>query len=79
LEARKKVLVTVNLRRENVLCTHVFVKPWPIHVPAAAVIHEWLPLPVRIGRKERVDAKKTYFHYNESRCINKIFWFKRFQ
>ena len=26
-------------------------KPWPIHVPAAAVIHEWRALSVIIGRK----------------------------
>jgi len=24
-------------------------KPWPIHVPAAAVIHEWLALFILIG------------------------------
>jgi len=35
-------------------------KPWLIHVPAAAVIHEWLALSVFIGRKECVDDKKSY-------------------
>ena len=31
-------------------------KPWPIHVPAAAVIHEWLALSVIIGRIGCVDG-----------------------
>jgi len=35
-------------------------KPWPIHVPAAAVIHEWQALSVLIGRKECVDCKRNY-------------------
>jgi len=35
------------------------VKPWPIHVPAAAVIHEWLALSVIIGRKGCVDGKRS--------------------
>jgi len=35
-------------------------KPWPIHVPAAAVIHEWRALSVLIGRKECVDYKRSY-------------------
>jgi len=34
-------------------------KPWPIHVPAAAVIHEWRALSVLIGRKECVDGKRN--------------------
>jgi len=34
-------------------------KPWPIHVPAAAVIHEWQALSVLIGRKECVDDKRN--------------------
>jgi len=36
------------------------VKPWPIHVPAAAVIHEWRALSVFIGRKGCVDGKSSY-------------------
>ena len=36
------------------------VKPWPIHVPAAAVIHEWQALSVFIGRKGCVDGKRSY-------------------
>ena len=36
------------------------VKPWPIHVPAAAVIHEWQALSVIIGRKGCVDGKRSY-------------------
>jgi len=35
-------------------------KPWPIHVPAAAVIHEWQALSVFIGRKGCVDCKRSY-------------------
>jgi len=35
-------------------------KPWPIHVPAAAVIHEWRALSVLIRRKECVDGKRIY-------------------
>lgn len=35
-------------------------KPWPIHVPAAAVIHEWQALSVIIGRKGCVDGKRSY-------------------
>ena len=34
-------------------------KPWPIHVPAAAVIHEWQALSVIIGRKGCVDGKSS--------------------
>jgi len=34
-------------------------KPWQIHVPAAAVIHEWLALSVIIRRKECVDGKRS--------------------
>jgi len=35
-------------------------KPWPIHVPVAAVIHEWQALSVFIGRKGCVDCKSSY-------------------
>lgn len=35
-------------------------KPWPIHVPAAAVIHEWQALSVIIGRKGCVGCKSSY-------------------
>ena len=35
-------------------------KPWPIHVPAAAVIHEWQALSVIIGRKGCVGGKSSY-------------------
>jgi hypothetical protein len=35
-------------------------KPWPIHVPAAAVIHEWRALSVIIGRIGCVDGKSSY-------------------
>jgi len=35
-------------------------KPWPIHVPAAAVIHEWQALSVLIGRIGRVGNKNSY-------------------
>jgi len=35
-------------------------KPWQIHVPAAAVIHEWQALSVLIRRKECVDCKRIY-------------------
>jgi len=35
-------------------------KPWQIHVPAAAVIHEWRALSVIIRRKECVDGKSSY-------------------
>lgn len=35
-------------RKELLMCIRIsdvsMVKPWPIHVPAAAVIHEWLAL-----------------------------------
>jgi len=36
------------------------VKPWPIHVPAAAVIHEWRALSVIIGRIGCVGCKGSY-------------------
>jgi len=35
-------------------------KPWPIHVPAAAVIHEWQALSVFIGRRGYVGGKRSY-------------------
>ncbi len=35
-------------------------KPWPIHVPAAAVIHEWQALSVIIGRKGCVDGISSF-------------------
>ena len=35
-------------------------KPWPIHVPAAAVIHEWRALSVIIGRKGCVGGKSSF-------------------
>ena len=35
-------------------------KPWPIHVPAAAVIHEWRALSVIIGRIGCVGCKRSY-------------------
>jgi len=36
-------------------------KPWPIHVPAAAVIHEWQALSVIAERIKYVDANKNIF------------------
>ena len=36
------------------------VKPWPIHVPAAAVIHEWRALSVIIGRIGYVGCERSY-------------------
>jgi len=35
-------------------------KPWQIHVPAAAVIHEWQALSVLIGCKVCVDGRRIY-------------------
>jgi hypothetical protein len=35
-------------------------KSWPIHVPAAAVIHEWQILFVIIGCIKYVGLKKNY-------------------
>lgn len=37
-------------------------KPWPIHVPAAAVTHEWRALFVVIECKRCADEK---FNFNE--------------
>jgi len=39
-------------------------KPWPIHVPAAAVIHEWRALLVVIECKRYVDGKFTLINTN---------------
>jgi len=33
----------------NLIILNPLRKPWPIHVPAAAVIHEWRALFVMIG------------------------------
>jgi len=35
-------------------------KPWLIHVPAAAVIHEWQALFVMTERREHLDVKFKY-------------------
>ena len=37
-------------------------KPWLIHVPAAAVIHEWLALFILVERKVYVDSKIKAIH-----------------
>jgi len=39
-------------------------KPWPIHVPAAAVIHEWQALFVFAERIKYVDSNKNNFLTN---------------
>jgi hypothetical protein len=38
-------------------------KPWLIHVPAAAVIHEWRALFVIAERTICVDENKIFFYY----------------
>ena len=35
-------------------------KPWLIHVPAAAVIHEWQALFIITERKEYIDNNQNY-------------------
>jgi len=39
-------------------------KPWPIHVPAAAVIHEWQALFVIAERIVCVDENKKFLLFN---------------
>jgi len=55
----KKVVKTVKLFTQVRIMTKLEQKPWPIHVPAAAVIHEWQALSVIIGRKGCVDGKSS--------------------
>jgi len=52
----KKATVAVKPKRIVRKVIKLEQKPWPIHVPAAAVIHEWRALSVIIGRKGCVDG-----------------------